>query len=147
MINLNIPDQNIKLQTINSKTYVFDFLRKKKLILTPEEWVRQNLVSHLVNDLNYPKGLIKTESSLKYNKLNKRADIIVLDRNMNNFMVIECKSYKLNLNKSNLNQAAVYNKIYRSRYLMLSNGIKHVICEYNWDDESFIFLDSIPKYN
>ena len=147
MINLNIPDQNIKLQTINSKTYVFDFLRKKKLILTPEEWVRQNLVSHLVNDLNYPKGLIKTESSLKYNKLNKRADIIVLDRNMNNFMVIECKSYKLNLNKSNLNQAAIYNKIYRSRYLMLSNRIKHVICEYNWDDESFIFLDSIPKYN
>tara|TARA_B100001250_G_scaffold223154_1_gene191319 strand:+ start:106 stop:549 length:444 start_codon:yes stop_codon:yes gene_type:complete len=147
MINLNIPDQNIKLQTINSKTYVFDFLRKKKLILTPEEWVRQNLVSHLVNDLNYPKGLIKTESSLKYNKLNKRADIIVLDRSMNNFMVIECKSYKLNLNKSNLNQVAVYNKIYRSRYLMLSNGMKHVICEYDWDDESFIFLDSIPKYN
>ena len=147
MINLNIPDQNIKLQTIKSKTYVFDFLRKKKLILTPEEWVRQNLVSHLVNDLNYPKGLTKTESSLKYNKLNKRADIIVLDRSMNNFMVIECKSYKLNLNKSNLNQAAVYNKIYRSRYLMLSNGMKHVICEYNWDDESFIFLDSIPKYN
>ncbi|PDH42608.1 MAG: restriction endonuclease subunit R [Rhodothermaeota bacterium MED-G19] len=147
MINLNIPDQNIKLQTIKSKTYVFDFLRKKKLILTPEEWVRQNLVSHLVNDLNYPKGLIKTESSLKYNKLNKRADIIVLDRSMNNFMVIECKSYKLNLNKSNLNQAAVYNKVYRSRYLMLSNGIKHVICEYNWDDESFTFLDSIPKYN
>jgi hypothetical protein len=147
MINLNIPDQNIKLQTIKSKTYVFDFLRKKKLILTPEEWVRQNLVSHLINDLNYPKGLIKTESSLKYNKLNKRADIIVLDRSMNNFMVIECKSYKLNLNKSNLNQAAVYNKVYRSRYLMLSNGIKHVICEYNWDDESFIFLDSIPKYS
>jgi hypothetical protein len=147
MINLNIPDQNIKLQTIKSKTYVFDFLRKKKLILTPEEWVRQNLVSHLINDLNYPKGLIKTESSLKYNKLYKRADIIVLDRSMNNFMVIECKSYKLNLNKSNLNQAAVYNKVYRSRYLMLSNGIKHVICEYNWDDESFIFLDSIPKYS
>tara|TARA_B100001250_G_scaffold170501_1_gene146857 strand:- start:1294 stop:1737 length:444 start_codon:yes stop_codon:yes gene_type:complete len=147
MINLNIPDQNIKIQTINSKTYVFDFLRKKKLILTPEEWVRQNLVSHLINDLNYPKGLIKTESSLKYNKLYKRADIIVLDRSMNNFMVIECKSYKLNLNKSNLNQAAVYNKVYRSRYLMLSNGIKHVICEYNWDDESFIFLDSIPKYS
>ncbi len=147
MINLNIPDQNIELQTINSKTYVFDFLRKKKLILTPEEWVRQNLVSHLVNDLKYPKGLIKTESSLKYNKLDKRADIIVLDRSMNNFMVVECKSYKLNLNRSNLNQVAVYNKVYRSKYLMLSNGIEHIICEYNWDVESFTFLDYIPKYN
>ena len=90
MIKLNIPDQNIQVIKINSKTYIFDFLRKKKLILTPEEWVRQNLVSHLVNDLNYPKGLIKTESSLKYNNLKKRSDIIILDRAMRNFMVIEC---------------------------------------------------------
>ena len=90
MIKLNIPDQNFQVIKINSKTYIFDFLRKKKLILTPEEWVRQNLVSHLVNDLNYPKGLIKTESSLKYNNLKKRSDIIILDRAMRNFMVIEC---------------------------------------------------------
>ena len=94
MIKLNIPDQNLQIKKINSKTYIFDFLRKKKLILTPEEWVRQNLVSHLVNDLNYPKGLIKTESSLKYNMLKKRSDIIILDRAMKNFMVIECKSFK-----------------------------------------------------
>ena len=88
MIKLNIPDQNFHIKKINSKTYIFDFLRKKKLILTPEEWVRQNLVSHLVNDLKYPKGLIKTESSLKYNNLKKRSDIIILDRAMRNFMVI-----------------------------------------------------------
>jgi len=146
MIKLNIPDQNFQIKKINSKTYIFDFLRKKKLVLTPEEWVRQNLVSHLVNDLNYPKGLIKTESSLKYNNIRKRSDIIVLDRDMKNFMVIECKSFKLKLNNSNLNQAAVYNKIYKSRYLMLSNGLQHIICEYDWVNESFSFLDSIPEY-
>ncbi|MFL2996272.1 MAG: type I restriction enzyme HsdR N-terminal domain-containing protein [Cytophagales bacterium] len=146
MIKLNIPDQNFHIKKINSKTYIFDFLRKKKLILTPEEWVRQNLVSHLVNDLKYPKGLIKTESSLKYNNLKKRSDIIILDRAMRNFMVIECKSFKLKLNNSNLNQAAIYNKIYKSRYLMLSNGLKHIICEYNWLNESYAFLDSIPEY-
>ena len=95
MIKLNIPDQNLQIKKINSKTYIFDFLRKKKLILTPEEWVRQNLVSHLVNDLNYPKGLIKTESSLKYNMLKKRSDIIILDRAMKNFMVIECKIFQI----------------------------------------------------
>jgi len=146
MIKLNIPDQNFQIKKINSKTYIFDFLRKKKLVLTPEEWVRQNLVSHLVNDLNYPKGLIKTESSLKYNNIRKRSDIIVLDRDMKNFMVIECKSFKLKLNNSNLNQAAVYNKIYKSRYLMLSNGLQLIICEYDWVNESFNFLDSIPEY-
>jgi|TARA_B100000902_G_C27268673_1_gene895073 hypothetical protein len=146
MIKLNIPDQNIQIKKNNSKTYIFDFLRKKKLVLTPEEWVRQNLVSHLVNDLNYPKGLIKTESSLKYNGLKKRSDIIVLDRAMKNFMVIECKSFKLKLNNSNLNQAAMYNKIYKSRYLMLSNGLQHIICKYDWSNESYIFLESIPEY-
>ena len=77
MIDLNIPDQYIEIKSINSKNYVFDLIRKKHLILTPEEWVRQNLVSFLINNLHYPKGLIKTESSLKYNNIKKRSDILV----------------------------------------------------------------------
>ena len=146
MQKLNFPYYSFRFKNSENKTQIFDELRKKFVALRPEEWVRQNLVSHLVNDLNYPKGLIKTESSLKYNMLKKRSDIIILDRAMKNFMVIECKSFKLKLNNSNLNQAAMYNKIYKSRYLMLTNGLQHIICEYNWLNESYAFLDSIPKY-
>ena len=147
MVDLNIPEQNIEIKSINSKNYIFDLIRKKHLILTPEEWVRQNLVSYFINDLNYPKGLIKTESSLKYNNLKKRSDILIYNNDMTHYMIVECKSYKMKLNKSHLNQSAIYNKIYRSKYLMVSNGMEHIVCEYDWENETFKFRNSIPKFS
>ena len=147
MVDLNIPEQNIEIKTINSKKYIFDLIRKKHLVLTPEEWVRQNLVSYFINDLHYPKGLIKTESSLKYNNLKKRSDILIYNNDMTHYMIVECKSYKMKLNKSHLNQSAMYNKIYRSRYLMVSNGMKHIVCEYDWEKETFKFRSSIPEFS
>ncbi|MEC7245275.1 MAG: type I restriction enzyme HsdR N-terminal domain-containing protein [Bacteroidota bacterium] len=147
MVDLNIPEQNIEIKSINSKNYIFDLIRKKHLVLTPEEWVRQNLVSYFINDLNYPKGLIKTESSLKYNNLKKRSDILIYNNDMTHYMIVECKSYKMKLNKSHLNQSAMYNKIYRSRYLMVSNGMKHIVCEYDWEKETFKFRSSIPEFS
>jgi len=147
MVDLNIPEQNIEIKSINSKNYIFDLIRKKHLVLTPEEWVRQNLVSYFINDLNYPKGLIKTESSLKYNNLKKRSDILIYNNDMTHYMIVECKSYKMKLNKSHLNQSAMYNKIYRSRYLMVSNGMNHIVCEYDWEKETFKFRSSIPEFS
>ena len=147
MVDLNIPEQNIEIKSINSKNYIFDLIRKKHLVLTPEEWVRQSLVSYFINDLNYPKGLIKTESSLKYNNLIKRSDILIYNNDMTHYMIVECKSYKMKLNKSHLNQSAMYNKIYRSRYLMVSNGMKHIVCEYDWEKETFKFRSSIPEFS
>ncbi len=147
MVDLNIPEQNIEVKSINSKNYIFDLIRKKHLVLTPEEWVRQNLVSYFINDLHYPKGLIKTESSLKYNNLKKRSDILIYNNDMTHYMIVECKSYKMKLNKSHLNQSAIYNKIYRSRYLMVSNGMEHIVCEYDWENETFKFRNSIPKFS
>ena len=146
MIDLNLPSQNIKTKVINSKKYIFDIVRKKNLLLTPEEWVRQNIVHHLIYNLNYPKSLIKTESSLKYNNLDKRSDIIVMDRNMNVYLLVECKSFKLPINKKFFSQVSVYNKVYKSKFVMISNGLKHFVCEFDWNKESYVFLDSIPLY-
>ena len=147
MIELNIPAQKIEVKNINSRNYVFDVTRKKHLILTPEEWVRQNLISYFIYNLKYPKGLIKTESSLKYNNLKKRSDILIYNKDMSHFMIVECKSFKIKINKSHLNQSALYNKIYRSKYIMISNGLDHIVCEYDWDNKSFKFKDSIPEFN
>lgn len=146
MVELNIPSQDIDIKIIESKNYIFDLIRKKYLILTPEEWVRQNLLRYFINDLNYPKGLIKTESSLKYNNLKKRSDILIFNNDMTHFLVVECKSYKLKLNKSHLSQSAMYNKIYKSKYVMISNGLDHIVCKYDWNNDSFEFMKSIPKY-
>ena len=146
MVELNIPTQDVDIKIIESKNYIFDLIRKKYLILTPEEWVRQNLVRYFINDLNYPKGLIKTESSLKYNNLKKRSDILIFNNDMTHFLVVECKSYKLKLNKSHISQSAMYNKIYKSKYVMISNGLDHIVCKYDWNNDSFEFMKSIPKY-
>ena len=146
MQSLNLPDQNLKVDEIDSKKYIFDFTRKKNLILTPEEWVRQNIVSHLVNDLNYPKGLIKTESSIKYNNLKKRSDIIVRDRSMGFYLLVECKSYNLKINKNFFKQVSIYNKVYKSRYIMISNGIDHYVCEFFSKKKEYKFLKSIPVF-
>ena len=146
MQSLNLPDQNLKVEEIDSKKYIFDFTRKKNLILTPEEWVRQNIVSHLVNDLNYPKGLIKTESSIKYNNLKKRSDIIVRDRSMGFYLLVECKSYNLKINKNFFKQVSIYNNVYKSRYILISNGIDHYVCEFFSKKKEYKFLKSIPVF-
>ena len=146
MFKLNLPLHNIKIKNINSEIYVFDIIRKKNIVLTPEEWVRQNVIHHLVNDHKYPRSLIKIESSLKYNKLSKRSDIIVYDKKMNVFLLVECKSFKININRNAFKQISVYNKIYKSNYIMITNGLAHYLCEYNWNENSFKWLDEIPLY-
>ena len=113
MIGLNLPDFNIIISSKDSKMYIFDIIRKNHFVLTPEEWVRQNLIHYLVFNLNYPKSLIKVESLLKYNNLKKRADILVYDNNLSVRLLVECKSYKLKLTQSAFNQASVYNKIFK----------------------------------
>ena len=146
MIELNLPDFNIIISSKDSKKYIFDIIRKNHFVLTPEEWVRQNLIHYLVFNLNYPKSLIKVESLLKYNNLKKRADILVYDNNLSVRVLVECKSYKLKLTQSAFNQASVYNKIFKSKYLLVSNGIKHYCCKYDWDSGEILYLNYLPPY-
>src|SRR5690606_12003393 len=92
MKKLNLPDYQFKLKEENKKTKIFDALRKKFLVLTPEEWVRQNTVQFLIEERNFPKGLIVLEKSLKLNGLVKRADILVYSKSGNPLFMVECKA-------------------------------------------------------
>ncbi len=146
MFKLNLPTFNFILSKKNSKKFIFDIIRKKHYVLTPEEWVRQNLIHYLIFNLKYPKSLIKVETKLNYNNLTKRADILVYDHNLSIKLLVECKSFKVKLNKSAFDQASVYNKIFKSEYLMVSNGINHFCCKYDWKNKTLINVDSFPKY-
>ena len=146
MQDLNFPKFSYRIKNTENNTAIFDIVRKKYVVLQPEEWVRQNVIHHLVNDHKYPRSLIKIESSLKYNKLSKRSDIIVYDKKMNVFLLVECKSFKININRNAFKQISVYNKIYKSNYIMITNGLTHYLCEYNWNENSFKWLDEIPLY-
>ena len=147
MFHSNLLNNDLKIESNHKKKYVFDRIRKKKVVLTPEEWVRQSIINHLVNNLNYPEGLISSESLLKYNNLNKRSDILVKSRNgIDNYLLIECKSFKMRLNESHLSQVSVYNNVYSSKYMMITNGIDHFVISGSDKSVDINILNYIPDY-
>ena len=146
MAELNfINKYNYKINFIDNKKYIFDPLRKKNILLTPEEWVRQNIISYLNNDLKIPTSHIAVEKGFKVNGLHKRFDIVVFDRLGNISVLIECKSYKIKLNQKSIDQLVVYNMELNAPYLMLSNGLKHIFINYN--NSNFEIIDNIPFYS
>lgn len=147
MFHSNLLNNDLKIESNHKKKYVFDRIRKKKVILTPEEWVRQSIINHLIINLNYPEGLISSESLLKYNNLNKRSDILVKSRNgIDNYLLIECKSFKMRLNESHLSQVSVYNNVYSSKYIMITNGIDHFVISSSDKSGDINILNNIPDY-
>ena len=147
MFHSNLLNNDLKIESNHKKKYVFDRIRKKKVILTPEEWVRQSIINHLISNLKYPEGLISSESLLKYNNLNKRSDIIVKSRNgIDNYLLIECKSFKMRLNESHLSQVSVYNNVYSSKYIMITNGIDHFVISSSDKSGDINILNNIPDY-
>lgn len=129
MQQLNLPDCDLKIRNEEGNQFVFDIIRKKDIVLTPEEWVRQHFLHLMINHLKYPKSLIKVESGMSYFKSAKRSDITVMGRNGKAFMVVECKAPEVKIGKEALNQISVYNKITKARYVAITNGMKHFIWE------------------
>ena len=147
MFHSNLLINDLKIESNHKKKYVFDRIRKKKVMLTPEEWVRQSIINLLVSYLNYPEGLISIESLLKYNNLNKRSDILVKSRNgIDNYLLVECKSFKMRLNESHLSQVSVYNNVYSSKYIMITNGIDHFVISSSDKSGDINILNNIPDY-
>lgn len=143
---LNLPSFNIPIEEKEGKKVVFDILRKKSILLTPEEWVRQNFIHFLIHKHNYPKGLIKVESGLKYNNLNKRSDILVYDRSGNIFLLVECKAAYVPINQKVLEQAALYNFSLKARFLLVTNGMKHFCFEIDHENKSYAPVVELPCF-
>jgi len=146
MVSLNLPPFDHKLKKENGRVYILDIIRKKYLVLTPEEWVRQHFVHYLVNELHYPRSLIKVEGGLRFNELQKRSDIVVFNREGTPWMIVECKSPDQKLNQRTLRQASVYNHSLQAKYLAVTNGLIHYCCEVNWINGNTAVLDSLPQY-
>lgn len=106
--------------------------------------MRQHFVHYLIKQHQYPKSLIKLESGLQYNQLQKRTDIQVFDRNGSLFMIVECKAPFVALNQGVFEQIAQYNQVLRSPYLTITNGMTQFCCQTNWETQSIHFLENIP---
>jgi hypothetical protein len=143
---LNLPKAELPISKQDGKWYVFDPLRKKSLMLTPEEWVRQHIIYYLWKHKDYPKGLFVVERGLHYNQLNKRLDILIQDRQGAPFLLVECKAPSVKLSQSTLEQVCMYNRQIGARYLAISNGLKHVCLEFSAARASFIPMKSFPDF-
>lgn len=146
MIHLNLPPYNYKIKKEDDKIWIFDVLRKKFVVLTPEEWVRQHFVNYMLEELSYPRALIKLEGGLTYNQLQKRSDIVVFDREGKPWMIIECKAADCALSPATLRQASVYNATLRAKFLVVTNGLSHFYFETDWDTGKATSLSSMPVY-
>jgi hypothetical protein len=144
---LNLPTYTFKLLQKENKAFIFDIFRKVYVALTPEEWVRQNFLMWLTNDLGYPAGLIAVESSLTYNKLKKRADAVVYSKLAHPVMLIECKAPGVEITQKTFEQAARYNFSFNTAYLALTNGLNHYCCRIDLENKKLTFLENFPSYS
>ena len=145
--DLNFPKFDYRFKSTENKVSIFDIIRKKFVILQPEEWVRQHCVHYLITQRNYPKSLINVEKELTINGLKKRYDIVVFNPDGSIFLMVECKAPKITINQATFDQIARYNLKINAVYLMVTNGINHYYCQMDFEKEQYIFLQDIPSYN
>ena len=146
MIDLSFPNYEFRIKNKHNKKYIFDQIRKKFVLLTSEEWVRQNCIMYLINDQKIPKGLINVEKKIKINSLTKRYDIIVYKSNGSVFLLVECKSPDIIINQKTFNQIAIYNYEVVSDFLMVTNGIQNYYCSIDYSNQCYKFVKDFPKY-
>ena len=147
---LNLPAIAPQLSRVGEKVFIFDVLRKKNILLTPEEWVRQHWIHFLITNKGFPKGLLTSERGLTYNGLQKRTDLLVFDRQGHPYFLIECKSPEIEINQKVLSQAIAYNQTLKCPFIALSNGKKHVFMGYIEDEGKFaqqLTLPPVPPHD
>ena len=146
MPQLNLPNAALKTKLVEGTTQVFDAVRKKYLILTPEEWVRQHFIYFLNVEKNYPLGLMGVEKLVKYNDMRTRADIVLYTTQGIPNMIVECKAPKVKITQDTFNQIAKYNSQLKVQYLVVTNGMKHYCCEMKYETNNIKFLEEIPEF-
>jgi hypothetical protein len=144
---LQLPTYSFKVKDEAGQHFIFDELRKKYLLLTPEEWVRQHMLHYLILVKGYSRALISMERGLQLHDRKKRSDILIFDRNGKPFLLVECKASSVKINQKVFDQAAQYNSVYRARYIVLSNGMQHYCCEMDYECGNYTFLEEIPTAN
>ncbi len=145
---LNLPPFDIRIkESKDGHLTVWDIIRKKHIVLTPEEWVRQHFIHLLIDHLEYPPSLFKIEKEHYLNKLKKRCDIEVTQRDISKtFLLVECKAPEVKLNEKTLKQLATYNSTLSASYIAISNGIKHYIWKHDPITNSYNSINKFPVY-
>jgi len=147
MNRINLPPYDIKLRKKDERHEIFDFLRRKYVALTPEEWVRQHFTHFLVEQKGYPRGLLANEVELRVGEKKLRADTLLYNKEMQPRMIIEYKAPEIEITQRVFDQISVYNHLLHVDYLIVSNGMQHYCCRMNYEKREYSFLQDIPLYD
>ncbi|RLD49235.1 MAG: hypothetical protein DRI88_00975 [Bacteroidetes bacterium] len=147
MQQLNLPTYPVKTRQTGEKTEIFDPIRRRYIVLTPEEWVRQQFIRYLISEKKYPETLISIEKGIKVNQMYKRFDAVISDQTGKPVVLIEFKSPNVRITQKTFEQVAAYNIRLQVQYLIVSNGLKHYCCSVDHEKKTFSFLDDIPDFS
>ena len=144
---LDLPPFEAKLtQSATNQPLIWDGLRRKHVVLTPEEWVRQHVVNYLLHHRGYPRGLLALERGLRYNQRQKRTDLLALNAEGQPLLLVECKAPAVAIDAAVARQATTYNPTVGAPRLLLTNGLVHYCWRVDFESRTNERLDEIPTY-
>ena len=146
MEQLNFKTYPFRFKNSENKIAIFDIIRKKFILLTPEEWVRQHVVWFLIEEKKYPKSLVNVEKVITLNGHTKRYDIVVYNKNGGIEILVECKAPSVKIDQTTFDQIARYNMVLNANYLMVTNGLEQYYCQMDYINKKYSFLKEIPNY-
>ncbi|APA65689.1 MULTISPECIES: type I restriction enzyme HsdR N-terminal domain-containing protein [Maribacter] len=144
---LNFPSYTFRVKNSENRPLIFDEIRKKFIVLTPEEWVRQHVVKFLIQEKNYPISHINVEKQITLNGLKKRYDIVVFKPDGKLDILVECKAPEITISQNTFDQIAQYNFKLNANYLMVTNGLAHYYCQMDFVAEKYQFMQEIPDFS
>ena len=153
MRKLNLPRYDFTIEMREGgRQFIVDPVRQKRVLLTPEEWVRQHIVQYLIRYRGVPRSLIAIEESFSFEGMYYRADVVVYKRNvvykreMQPMLIVECKRPSIKLSQEVFDQIGVYNSVIPARYLVVTNGYEHYCCRVDHSRKTVEYLKEIPMY-
>ncbi|KAF0237823.1 MAG: hypothetical protein FD181_1586 [Prolixibacteraceae bacterium] len=146
MQKLNLPEYDFRIKTEDGKNLIFDGIRRKFVVLTPEEWVRQNFIQYLKTEKKYPETFMAVEKQIVVNHNQRRFDLLVYSRTGQPHLIAEFKAPNVKITQETFDQVVRYNMALRVEKVVVSNGLQHFACEIDYTKNSFSYLPEIPGY-
>lgn len=146
MQKLNLPSYEFRIEIREAKSYIFDRIRKRYVLLTPEEWVRQNFIMYLALEKKYPESLMAVEKQISLNGKLFRFDLLVYRKNGQPLLIAEFKAPDVKISQDAFDQVVRYNMALKVARVLVSNGIQHFVCEIDYPANSYRFLKEVPEY-
>jgi hypothetical protein len=143
---LNLPPYPFKLFKEGENYKILDPIRKKRLVLTPEEWVRQHMIMYLINEKKFPAGLLKIETGVKSGQRVGRTDALFLNKEGKPLLLVECKAPSVKIDGETFFQVARYNNALQAKYVIMTNGLEHRVMRIAIQENEYLTLNELPLY-